>query len=339
MRPRRRGFGLTAVFVTIDTEYSVGLHQQHAGADGAQADNFSRSIAGAMADGTAGVGYQLDVLDAHGLKAVFFVDPLPALVWGRDAIAAIIAPIVARGHDVQLHAHTEWLAHVCAADSPVAGRQGRNIKDFTLADQVALLRWSRDMLIAAGAPSPVAFRAGNYGANDDTLRALAEIGIAYDSSHCPALVGDSDGDCAIALGRGVHHPLRHCGVVEVPVGSIDIGGGVLRHAQITALSAAEMLAAIAHARDAGAPSFTMVSHSFELVNRARTRVNRLLMRRFEALCAGIAAMPEVVTATYADAPPRVVPANDSANYAPLPHRRLRSWARMAEQVAANMLYR
>lgn len=77
--------------------------------------------------------------------------------------------------------------------------------------------------MAAGAPAPVAFRAGNYGANDDTLRALATLGITYDSSHCPALVG---GACQISLGPDDRDPELHHGVIEVPAGTIDtLGGG------------------------------------------------------------------------------------------------------------------
>ena len=77
--------------------------------------------------------------------------------------------------------------------------------------------------MAANAPAPVAFRAGNYGANDDTLRALATLGITYDSSHCPALVG---GACQISLGPDDRDPELHHGVIEVPAGTIGtLGGG------------------------------------------------------------------------------------------------------------------
>ena len=57
-------------------------------------------------DGEVGIEYQMDVFDRHGLKAVFFVDPMPALVWGVEAISDVVGPIVARGHDVQLHLHS-----------------------------------------------------------------------------------------------------------------------------------------------------------------------------------------------------------------------------------------
>ena len=77
--------------------------------------------------------------------------------------------------------------------------------------------------MAASAPAPVAFRAGNYGANDDTLRALAMLGITHDSSHCPALVG---GACQISLGSDDRDPVLHHRIIEVPAGTIGtLGGG------------------------------------------------------------------------------------------------------------------
>jgi hypothetical protein len=175
---------MTKVYFTIDTEYEFGFAARHGLA--ARAENFARSIRGATPAAEAGIFHQMDVFERHGLKAVFFVDPMPALVWGAGAIAEVVEPILERGHDVQLHIHTEWLA-LAGEASPLPGRTGRNIKDFDLGEQVRLIGWASDALVAAGAPRPVAFRAGNYGANDDTLRALAQLGIACDSSHPPGI--------------------------------------------------------------------------------------------------------------------------------------------------------
>jgi hypothetical protein len=63
-------------------------------------------------------------LDDYGHKAVFFIDPMPALVYGEQIIADMVGPVVERGHEVQLHMHTEWLEW--AKDSPVEDRWGRN---------------------------------------------------------------------------------------------------------------------------------------------------------------------------------------------------------------------
>ena len=317
---------MTAVYITIDTEYAAGL--AHLG----RAENFARSIACETPSGPAGLFYKMRLMERHGLKGVFFVDPMPALLWGRAAIADVVGPIVEAGHDVQLHCHTEWLERAGAANP--FGKIGTNIADFAFDDQCAILGWARDMLVSAGAPPPVAFRAGNYGANDDTLRALAAIGLRYDSSHTPGIAG---GASRISLTRRDRSPVLHCGVIEVPTGCIRGFGGRLRHAQVTAITAREMLAAVRHARDNGASSFTLVSHSFELLCRERMRVNAIVRRRFEALCEGIAAMPGVASATYAACPPE--PSGAAGTPGPvLPASELRIALRMAEQFVSNRLY-
>lgn len=314
--------------ITVDTEYSAGFYARVPDPD--HQDNFDRSIWGATQRGTVGVGYQMDVLDAHGLKAVFFVDPLPGLIWGPEAVDAVVQPIVRRGHDVQLHLHTEWLQFL--DHGPFAALEGRNIRDFTLAEQIDLIGTARDLLVQAGAPMPVAFRAGNYGANDDTLRALAALGLRYDTSFCPG-IGDSD--CEIALPLDQHAAVERNGVIEVPIGSIALPNGAQRHAQLTALTAREMTAAITHARDEGETHFTLVAHSFELMSRDRRRVNRIVTRRFETLCRWLAETPGVTTGTYAETPPSPRP---DATPTLLPHDPLRSAERLAEQAVSNMLW-
>jgi hypothetical protein len=282
---------MTRVFITIDTEYSSGLYTGPGAAD--RADNFARSIACNTPQGPAGVAHKLELLARYGQKAVFFVDPMPALVWGVAAIEDIVGPIIAAGQDVQLHCHTEWLELAGGANPLPSKAIGHDLFDFPFEDQCAIIDYARTTLIAAGAPAPVAFRAGNYGADDNTLRALANLGIAYDSSHCPALVGTST--CRISLGPEARDPLEHLGVIEVPAGTIGAIGGGQRHAQITALSLSEMLAAIRHAARGGRDSFTLVSHSFELINRRRLAANRIVRHRFTGLVKALAAMPEVTT--------------------------------------------
>lgn len=320
----------TRVFITIDTEYSSGLYSGPGRAD--REENFARSIACLTDEGPSGVTHKLELLNEHGQKAVFFVDPMPALVWGVAAIEDVVGPILEAGQDVQLHCHTEWLGLAGPANPLPSKATGKNLFDFPFEEQCAILDYARATLIAAGAPAPVAFRAGNYGANDDTLRALAALGLHYDSSHCPAL---PTGASRISLGPEDRDPLGHMGVLEVPVGAISTLGGGLRHAQITALTLSEMLGAIRCARDAGQDSFTLVSHSFELINRRKQAVNHVVRRRFHGLVRALSDMRRVTTGTYAETPPqlRMTGAN-----AVLPANPLRTALRLAEQLVSNARY-
>src|SRR5574337_115488 len=240
--------------------------------------------------------------------------------------------IVARGHDVQLHLHGEWL-EFAGAFNPLTGLRGRDIKDFTVGQQCKLLDYARGILVAAGAPAPIAFRAGNYAANDDTLRALAAVGMRYDTSHCPGIAGS---DCAISLGAHDRDPIEHCGVTEVPIGCIGDRGGTLRHFQLTALTDVEIIAALRHAARQDRSSMTLVSHSFELLSRDRLRVNRIVKHRFERMCAVLEATPGISSATYACQPPLV--GTDWRPYDLLPYSVLRTVRRYVEQALSNTLY-
>ena len=322
---------MTNVYLTIDTEYSFALAHGPCPAD--RAENFARSIACITPRGPAGITHKLDLLAWYGQRAVFFVDPMPALVWGVAAIEDVLSPILRAGQDIQLHCHTEWL-DLAPPESPLAGLSGRNLKDFSFEDQCRILEFARDMLVAAGAPKPVAFRAGNYGANRDTLRALREIGLSYDSSHTPGIVG---GESALDLRSTDTQPLICEGMVEVPVSCVgDIRGG-LRHAQVTALSLREMRAALRHARDSGIASFVIVSHSFELINRRSLAVNRVVRHRFEGLCRSLRDLRGVHSADFTNTPPvRTVRREEMPAAAPADP--VTIGLRYAEQAVSNTLY-
>lgn len=268
----------TQVFISCDTELSALLCQR--GASGRA--NFDASITGRTTRGDFGIGWQMERLEEHGLKGVFFVDPMPALVHGRQIVADIVGPILSRGHEVQLHIHTEWLDFL--GSNPFAPLSGHSIADFPPDAQTDILALARDLLVEGGSPSPTAFRAGNYGADDNTLRALARLGIAWDTSLNPVYLGS---ECRISLPRETIIATAHCGVTELPVSTLYDRPGHLRPAQVCALSSREMSALLDHAARTKQAHVMIVCHSFEMLSRDRQRPNRLVMDRFEALCAHV----------------------------------------------------
>ncbi|MEJ7932646.1 hypothetical protein WG907_00030 [Sphingobium sp. AN558] len=323
---------MTALLITVDTELSALLHQRGVALDA----NVASSIWGRHGQASGqdvGIGWQMDMLDRHGLKGVFFLDPLPALVHGPDFLRPIVSAILGRGHEVQLHAHTEWLAW--ADKSPVKGRQGRNIGDFSLDHQIVLLDLGRTMLEQAGAASITAFRAGNYGANDDTLRALAAIGLSWDSSVNPAYLGSG---CDIGLPSDLIGPTRRLGAAELPISGIADRPGGFRPAQVCAMSAREMAAGLRHAARHGHDSFVVVTHSFEMLSRDRKRPNRTVMRRFEQLCRLAQRLPEVRSSGFADLPPDLPERGAARELTRVAPDRLRTVQRMVEQAWATWRY-
>jgi hypothetical protein len=101
------------------------------------------------------------------------------------------------------------------------------------------------------------------------------------------------------------------------------------------LSSGEIEAALRHAEAHGHPLVTIVSHSFELASRDGRRVNRLVRRRFERLCAFLAAHRAALPTARIDALPPFAPAPASQ---PLPARPLRTARRLVEQGWGNAVY-
>ncbi len=311
----------TPVFLTVDTELLWRHHSAGLPIDAI----FDRSIDPAG----VGVTHQLETLERHGLRATFFVDPMPALLFGLDVIRRIVGPIMAAGQDVQLHLHCNWTGAKLGDGGASYGRF--ELVEYTPAEQRALIGGAAELLVAAGAPHPVAFRAGSFGADDITLATLAELGFRYDSSHCgsarpwPSQIGLSPLQVA---------PCRHAGMIEVPVTVIEDRPGAVRPFQVCALSIGEMAAALDHAVAGEHGAVTIVSHGFELATRDGTRPNPLHLRRFEALCAMLADRRDVLpTVTFGAQPDLALDRDDR----PLGPSRMRTGWRQAQQLWSNMV--
>ena len=311
----------TRVLLTVDTE----LTWRHF----ARGADWRENLALSFDPAGVGVPWQLDRLARHALKACFFVDPMPALVYGLEPIRRMIEPILAAGQEIQLHCHSFWwdLANF-------RQQQARfELTAFDAVEQRRLISVARDLLVEAGAPPPTAFRSGSYAANADTLAALAALGIAHDSSHNGA---EHPWPSALPLDAHLVDPTPVLGVTELPVSQIRRRDGGLRPLQLCALSSEEMHAALRHAESNDHPLVTIVSHSFELASRDGRRVNRLVRRRFERLCAFLDAQRETLpTTTIGELPAFAPPA---ARSLPLPPQPLRTVRRIVEQGWGNAVY-
>lgn len=310
----------TRVLLTIDTELTWRHYARGAG--------WRENLAMSYDPAGAGVPYQLKQLARHGLKACFFVDPMPALIYGLDPIRRMVEPILDAGQEVQLHLHPFWrdLAQGRREDARF------ELTDFDAQEQYDLIETARDLLVAAGAPKPVAFRSGSYAVNGDTLGALARLGLRYDSSHNGT---DHPWPSALPFAPAMMDPAECDGVIEIPVSQINQRGGGLRHLQICALSSQELKAALHHAARHDHAVTTIVCHSFELATRDGRRVNKLVRGRFDRLCAYLEANSETMpTTTFAglhvDAPAKAA--------RPLPAQPFRTAWRMAEQAWGQARY-
>jgi hypothetical protein len=315
------------VLITVDTEFSP--RDFHA-ANGEIRGLVERDIDGITPEGRFGIGYQMDLLERHGLKAVFQVEALAASAIGPEALRRIVREVQDRGHEVQMHVHAEWLE---ALDLPgLPPFRGRNLVSYTADEQARILEHGLRNMRDAGAVNVCAFRAGNYGANRDTLKAVARSGLRYDTSWNVCYLDPSMATEELLLTQ----PALLEGVIEVPISFFKDWPGHCRPAQLCACSHREMTHALLQAWEAGWKTFVVVSHSFELIKRIKESSggavpDRLVIRRMEGLCRFLGDHKDKFrSAVFADLDPSDIVASAAA--APLRSKLSLTIGRMTEQL-------
>jgi hypothetical protein len=250
-----------------------------------------------------GLAWQLATLRAAGLKASYFVDPLFSFALGLDPLREVVGMVEDAGQETCLHLHPEWLTDPRCP--PLPAFRGPLLHAYAADDQRVLLDTGLRRLREAGASDITAFRAGSWGANRDTVRALASLGIVHDTS-LNARFAASFPDLEPAQ-RERMQPFVLDGVVEVPVtGFVDRPPAGRRPLHVCAASFDEFRHVLDHAFDAGWTIVVVVMHSFEFVRvdrlpRASAPPQRLIARRFERLCSHLASQPDrFVTAHFRD---------------------------------------
>jgi len=277
------------VYLTFDIEVWCNGWEN---LDQAFPGSFDRYVYGRSAHGEYALPETLAILNRHGLLGVFFVEPLFATRFGLPALETIVRLIRDAGHEIQLHLHPEWTDE--ALDPIIADCKVKrqHLCYYTLDEQVALIARGRELLEAAGSGPLTAFRAGSFAVNRDSYAALRRNGLMLDTSlnRCHAVSGAD-------LGKAwpSDSPFIIDGVSTYPVTVFKDGFGKLRPAQVGACSASEMREALATAADAGHAAFVIVSHNFEMLKAGSSEPDWIVARRFEALCAHLAAHRERYT--------------------------------------------
>jgi len=246
---------------------------------------FERYVWGRSAAGNYGLPRNLDILRQHGLRAVFFVEPLFSLRFGQRYLQTIVDLIMDAGQEVQLHLHPEWVDEIQPPLIPNTASKRQHLTDYDLPEQVALLSQAKAALeVAAGRPVS-AFRSGGYAVNRQTYAALSVAGISVDSS----LNATFD---RTAGSLGANHSLLQRRVIDGidvhPVTAFRDGRGRLRHLQVGACGFQEMRQVLDCAWVAGLSDVVLVSHNFELLKPGGAQPDRIVERRFDALCGHLA---------------------------------------------------
>jgi hypothetical protein len=288
------------VLLTVDTEvYPINKDWQANNL----ADDIRRDIYGDTPKGSFGVPYQLEVLQRHSLRAVFFVESLYASCSsvGISPLRDLIQLIYSYGQEVQLHLHPEWAPHLQGPSLKDRDR-GHLLTSYSEDEQYRLIDMAANNLVRAGAMPADAFRAGSYAANQDTLNALARIGLRYDTSYNFPYLGNT---CAIECEPLWQPAQLEPGIWEVPISCFEDRSGRFRHCQVCACSAGEIKNSILQAAGLGWQTYVLVSHSFEmLANRRNGRPvwpRWRVINRFESECEWLASNKSwAVTSHFSD---------------------------------------
>ena len=178
------------IFITIDTECSMG---------GALKDpqkhpvNPEYAILGRIGSDYYGTPLIMNVLERNGLRGPFFLEVLASHVVDEQQVADAYGQIVARGHDVQMHLHPVYHYYRLLRQGGISRDELPGNMDLIgtlpFSTQLELLQEGIALFRKFTGSTPIAFRAGCFGATSSTLEALQQVGIQYDSSFNACYLG------------------------------------------------------------------------------------------------------------------------------------------------------
>lgn len=149
------------VLVSIDTEGPAGI------------DPVERMIYGKTVDGKEyGIRYLMDLFSERNIKGLFFVDIPEIADYGETKIERVLKDINENGHDVGVHVHPDHMADI----------NRRYLWQYSKEEQYEIIARCTDFYEKVLKKKPLSFRAGRYGADNNTLEVLDELGYKYDMS-------------------------------------------------------------------------------------------------------------------------------------------------------------
>lgn len=276
-------------FITFDVECSMG------GAWGDEALRPippSRGMMGLYGDRQLGLPLITRILEENGLAGTFFVEPFNDELGYPGQTEPVCTFLLDRGQDVQLHIHPNHKHYgQYRAGGPFARTD--DIADLPAEAQRQMLAEGAARLAGYTGARPVAFRAGNMAASEETLEQLAAVGISLDSSYAFCYAG---GQCRFAEKQPFNGSKWYGDVLELALSGFyqpRVPG--LHHAKpldLMGISFTECRDAICRILDAGVDA-VLILHSFSLfkvrnVQYDGGRLNRIVTRRFRRLCRWLA---------------------------------------------------
>ncbi len=222
--------------------------------------DFDKLILGNIGNEYFGVPRILEVFSEYNITGSFFVD-FAEIGHTDNQFIELNNLILSQDSDIQLHIHPQF----CADKSRPLLRQ------YSLEEQTSIFKCAIDNMKLTTDSYPKAFRAGGYGADNNTLLVMKQYGINLDSSFFPNHI-----NCGIS-GRSVNSITHDGGITEFPVTVFEnrIGytlgskvlhkGSLLKKLDIDSCSIEELTKAIDVLAESGLQYVCLFLHSYSLI--------------------------------------------------------------------------
>ena len=149
------------VLISVDTEGPAGSLP------------VERMIYGQARDGKEyGIRFLMDFFEQESVKALFFVDIPEIADHGEEKISRVMLDIAEQGHQVGVHVHPDHMADSAR----------RYLWQYSMEEQYEIIARCTEFYQKVLKKAPLSFRAGRYGANNDTLTVIEKLGYHYDMS-------------------------------------------------------------------------------------------------------------------------------------------------------------
>ncbi|MFV3011516.1 polysaccharide deacetylase family protein [Clostridium botulinum] len=193
----------------------------------------------------------MDICDEYDAKCTFFLNVYEVGKWGKEKMRTICKNIYDREFDIQLHTHPCWLYDFNRI----------NMYEYSFEEQKNIIKEGMNLLKEFTGEIPLAHRAGAYGINENTLKALKINGIRYDFS-----MFYKHNNCKTNF--SINKIIERNNIVEVPVTVLKNNNSILK-LDIDWLSDSELQKAIYIAKESNLKVVTLFMHSYSYIKYTR----------------------------------------------------------------------
>ena len=299
----------------------------------------ARGMMGEYGGRRLGVPLITEILGQSGLRGTFFVETFAEEQGYPGQTEPVCTHLLDHGQDVQLHVHPAYEQYDRFRRGTAPCPTTDDLAELPRDRQLELLREGAERLNRWTGKAPVAFRAGNMAASEETLDLLPSAGLGIDSSYTFPFAG---GQCRFSPAEPYNGSRRYGAVLELALSGFTLpripGEHRAKPLDLVGISFEECREAIRRICGAGADA-CLILHSFSLfkvrsVQYDGGRPNCIVIRRLRRLCTWLSENADKYPVwTFTDLAAAVARGEHEAKSAPPPRLSgLRAVVRKAVQV-------